>query len=197
MPKQQMTGASTSIRIACGVCGVMLLWTLGACGGPKSPESTSTPPAPPPTTDTTAPALSITLPTGSGSYSTTSATVSLSGTASDNVGVASVTWSNLGNSTNGSASGTGTWNIASISLAQGANQITVTAHDAAGYTGGATLTVNYNPNPTDTTAPTVSIRSEEHTSELQSHSDLVCRLLLEKNKQTCWMYVLFRLASAL
>src|SRR5438034_1953806 len=26
-------------------------------------------------------------------------------------------------------------------------------------------------------------RSEEHTSELQSHSDLVCRLLLEKKKQ--------------
>src|SRR5260221_8975064 len=29
-------------------------------------------------------------------------------------------------------------------------------------------------------------RSEEHTSELQSHSDLVCRLLLEKKKtRTC------------
>src|SRR5438034_7062724 len=27
-----------------------------------------------------------------------------------------------------------------------------------------------------------SWRSEEHTSELQSHSDLVCRLLLEKKK---------------
>src|SRR5260221_4656779 len=27
-------------------------------------------------------------------------------------------------------------------------------------------------------------RSEEHTSELQSHSDLVCRLLLEKKKST-------------
>src|SRR5438034_4221845 len=27
------------------------------------------------------------------------------------------------------------------------------------------------------------IRSEEHTSELQSHSDLVCRLLLEKKKK--------------
>src|SRR5438034_8880752 len=26
------------------------------------------------------------------------------------------------------------------------------------------------------------LRSEEHTSELQSHSDLVCRLLLEKKK---------------
>src|SRR5260221_3618714 len=29
-----------------------------------------------------------------------------------------------------------------------------------------------------------ALRSEEHTSELQSHSDLVCRLLLEK-KKTC------------
>src|SRR5438034_8495588 len=29
---------------------------------------------------------------------------------------------------------------------------------------------------------TEATRSEEHTSELQSHSDLVCRLLLEKKK---------------
>src|SRR5438034_5225894 len=29
-----------------------------------------------------------------------------------------------------------------------------------------------------------SLRSEEHTSELQSHSDLVCRLLLEKKKKS-------------
>src|SRR5206468_11557347 len=29
----------------------------------------------------------------------------------------------------------------------------------------------------------LSARSEEHTSELQSRSDLVCRLLLEKKKQ--------------
>src|SRR5947207_8961428 len=29
-----------------------------------------------------------------------------------------------------------------------------------------------------------SARSEEHTSELQSHSDLVCRLLLEKKKKS-------------
>src|SRR5438034_7262783 len=31
--------------------------------------------------------------------------------------------------------------------------------------------------------PVVRRRSEEHTSELQSHSDLVCRLLLEKKKK--------------
>src|SRR5438034_6217309 len=29
----------------------------------------------------------------------------------------------------------------------------------------------------------VAVRSEEHTSELQSHSDLVCRLLLEKKNK--------------
>src|SRR5436190_13556648 len=31
--------------------------------------------------------------------------------------------------------------------------------------------------------PSTVSRSEEHTSELQSHSDLVCRLLLEKKKK--------------
>src|SRR5947207_4664457 len=31
--------------------------------------------------------------------------------------------------------------------------------------------------------PRLARRSEEHTSELQSHSDLVCRLLLEKKKK--------------
>src|SRR5438034_7897915 len=34
------------------------------------------------------------------------------------------------------------------------------------------------------TLPESVQRSEEHTSELQSHSDLVCRLLLEKKKKT-------------
>src|SRR5471032_3415612 len=32
------------------------------------------------------------------------------------------------------------------------------------------------------------LRSEEHTSELQSHHDLVCRLLLEKKKQSDSMH---------
>src|SRR2546427_3290641 len=31
--------------------------------------------------------------------------------------------------------------------------------------------------------PTTGVRSEEHTSELQSQSNLVCRLLLEKKKK--------------
>src|SRR5688572_31942015 len=35
-----------------------------------------------------------------------------------------------------------------------------------------------------TLVPLNNIRSEEHTSELQSQSNLVCRLLLEKKKNT-------------
>src|SRR2546428_9249759 len=35
----------------------------------------------------------------------------------------------------------------------------------------------------------IGIRSEEHTSELQSRSDLVCRLLLEKKKN--YMHIMY------
>src|SRR2546421_8956306 len=38
-------------------------------------------------------------------------------------------------------------------------------------------------------------RSEEHTSELQSRSDLVCRLLLEKKKTTSSLLVLIRIST--
>src|SRR5438034_8600034 len=40
------------------------------------------------------------------------------------------------------------------------------------------------PMRSESRAATAVTRSEEHTSELQSHSDLVCRLLLEKKKKT-------------
>src|SRR5260221_6205027 len=39
------------------------------------------------------------------------------------------------------------------------------------------------------TADMTKPRSEEHTSELQSHSDLVCRLLLEKKKKQTQPYL--------
>src|SRR2546430_7085774 len=40
------------------------------------------------------------------------------------------------------------------------------------------------PGKCDTLSTTRSARSEEHTSELQSQSNLVCRLLLEKKKNS-------------
>src|SRR2546427_4742783 len=42
--------------------------------------------------------------------------------------------------------------------------------------------VGYGPDPNEVTAKLRELRSEEHTSELQSQSNLVCRLLLEKKK---------------
>src|SRR5438034_5452373 len=45
------------------------------------------------------------------------------------------------------------------------------------------LVTKKQPNTASTPTMAETIRSEEHTSELQSHSDLVCRLLLEKKKK--------------
>src|SRR5260370_31087086 len=46
--------------------------------------------------------------------------------------------------------------------------------------------------PRGSAKPTVGFaRSEEHTSELQSHLNLVCRLLLEKKKNTIRIDVTF------
>src|SRR5256886_13578555 len=42
---------------------------------------------------------------------------------------------------------------------------------------------------TNTTVLITGERSEEHTSELQSQSNLVCRLLLEKKKQDTMIYL--------
>src|SRR5947207_12202169 len=50
--------------------------------------------------------------------------------------------------------------------------------------GGVVSSQGSDPNHTDAPRSLGPIlRSEEHTSELQSHSDLVCRLLLEKKKK--------------
>src|SRR5438132_9279547 len=48
------------------------------------------------------------------------------------------------------------------------------------HTSGMRLSSAFSSSPAVTS---ISPRSEEHTSELQSHSDLVCRLLLEKKKK--------------
>src|SRR5438034_3838371 len=47
----------------------------------------------------------------------------------------------------------------------------------------AAATMPWYPQAREIQTVTLKMRSEEHTSELQSHSDLVCRLLLEKKKK--------------
>jgi len=95
--------------------------------------------------DVTAPAISITAPTSNATYSTTAANINLAGTASDNVSVKQVTWSN-NRGGNGAATGTTSWSVANVVLQSGQNIITTTAHDAAGNTSNAVLTVTYTPN---------------------------------------------------
>ena len=94
--------------------------------------------------DITNPGISITSPTSLSSYSTSSSSITISGSASDNVGVTQVTWSNSQGGS-GTASGTTSWSMSGITLYSGTNVITVTAWDAAGNTGTNTLTVNYTP----------------------------------------------------
>ena len=95
------------------------------------------------TNDTTPPTATITSPTSGSTYSTNVSSINLGGTASDNVGVSQVTWSN-NRGGSGTASGTTTWSITGIALQGGTNIITVAAHDAAGNSGNATLSVKYN-----------------------------------------------------
>src|SRR5260221_6041692 len=45
------------------------------------------------------------------------------------------------------------------------------------------VTALHEPTQTTLSWQALHFRSEEHTSELQSHSDLVCRLLLEKTQR--------------
>src|SRR5438034_7476766 len=63
----------------------------------------------------------------------------------------------------------------------GVGQVRVTVTGTAvSIVPGVTLTIHETAGgPIDCFRPDLN-RSEEHTSELQSHSDLVCRLLLEK-----------------
>ena len=108
------------------------------------------------TPDTTPPVVSITTPTTTATHSTTSGSLTLGGTASDNVGVTQVTWVNAQGGS-GTASGTTNWSVSGLALQPGANVLSVTARDAAGNPRTATLTVTYTPG--DTTAPNTVITS--------------------------------------
>src|SRR5574343_1913258 len=58
---------------------------------------------------------------------------------------------------------------------------TLSLHDALPISARASSTGR--PRSWSPACGSTSMRSEEHTSELQSHHDLVCRLLLEKKKK--------------
>src|SRR5947207_11545166 len=69
------------------------------------------------------------------------------------------------------------WKYLDTGVNQGTNWRSAAFDDSSWSIGAAQLGYG------DGDEATVVSRSEEHTSELQSHSDLVCRLLLEKKKK--------------
>src|SRR5439155_1056504 len=119
--------------------------------------------------DTTPPAVAITSPTSLPTYSTSSSPLTLAGTASDNVGVTQVAWASSGGGS-GTASGTTSWTAGGIVLQPGTNVLTVTAQDAAGNTGTATLTVTLTVTSSDSTPPTVAITSPTSSSTYSTSS---------------------------
>ncbi len=107
--------------------------------------------------DAVAPTVTIQQPTANSTYTTQAATVTLQGTASDNVAVTAVTWGNsLGDE--GTCTGTNNWTTAAIPLEIGDNTITITASDAAGNIASDTLTVTRqgNRSPVVTITPPVA-----------------------------------------
>jgi poly(3-hydroxybutyrate) depolymerase len=115
------------------------------------------------TADSTAPVVTITSPTSSTTYSTAASDIALAGTATDNLGVTKVKWTNNRGGT-GTAKGTysgGTynWTIPGIDLWSGANILTVTAYDAAGNTSTDVITVTSG--AATNTAPVVNAGSDQ------------------------------------
>jgi len=138
------------------------VWYKDASGNVSSAANASI------TLDTTSPTVTITSPTSDDTYTTTSNTINLGGSASDGTsGIKTVTWSNSKGG-NGTASGTTSWTISNISLSSNDNVITVTATDNAGNSTTDTITVKYTvsgvtPTPTPSPAPGLSVTTESAT----------------------------------
>lgn len=102
--------------------------------------------------DTTPPAITITNPTSDQAYTTANGTISLSGSASDNLNeINSVLWTNSRRRSDRERHAID-WTIPDIDLSKGENIITIKAIDSVGNTGIAKITITYS---ADNTAPVV------------------------------------------
>jgi hypothetical protein len=105
---------------------------------PVAPTPVAPPVQPPTSADRTPPSLSVLSP-GLTMVATSSASIAVSGTASDNVGVVVVQWT-TSNGYSGTAAGTAAWS-ASVPLLVGNNVVTIRAFDAAGNSSWRAITV--------------------------------------------------------
>lgn len=92
------------------------------------------------------PTCTITLPTSDATYENgAQAGITLSGIATDDVGITQVAWENLSTGESGNAEGTQSWTVADIALIEGDNLIVVTVSDTDNNTGEDQITVRYTP----------------------------------------------------
>ena len=127
--------------------------------------------------DTERPVIQLLSPPTT-TYNTTSSTISLSGTATDNIGVTQVTWTNSDGSS-GIASGTSSWAVNNMNLQVGSNTIVIGAVDAAGNKGTLSLVVDYSPpvssgvdGPTGSTDGTIQTDAVVTDSPTDGQTDL-------------------------
>jgi hypothetical protein len=120
--------------------------------------------------DNESPSVSITSPSSSGTYKTSSPSVDISGTASDNIEVTEVSWTSSSGGS-GTASGTSSWSIADADLEEGDNVFTISAVDAAGNTSDDAITITYV--PPDNESPSVSITSPSSSGTYKTSSPSV------------------------
>ncbi len=121
-----------------------------------------------------APTLAITSPTASGTYTTSSSSVVLAGTASHASGISRVAWNNSRGG-NGVANGTTSWSTPAISLSTGANTMTVTAYEPGGQSASKKLVVNYANTVRDTVAPSLRITYPGSTTVATTASTIALR----------------------
>ena len=112
--------------------------------------------------DTTAPTVSIASPTTSSTFTASSGSLTIGGTAADAVGVTQVGWVNDRGGA-GTASGTTTWSVPSVALQTGTNVITVTARDASGNQSTDALTVTYSA-PVPEPSPSIVLSADFYSS---------------------------------
>jgi hypothetical protein len=118
------------------------------------------------------PQLNITAPALAGIYISSSASVTVSGTASDTSGIVRVNWSNARGGA-GQALGTATWSTGPIALQAGLNLITVTAVVQNGAAVSKTLQISYLGSAAGSTSPpTLSVTSPSLTTISTSASSL-------------------------
>jgi alpha-tubulin suppressor-like RCC1 family protein len=133
MERKHVNAPSRTLRPLAFLLAAALLPACGSGSSGGAPPSSGS-------GDLAVPAIQIASPTPEAVYEVNASPVTISGTASDNVGVTSVAWANTSTSASGDATGSESWS-ASIWLSPGPNTITLTAKDAAGNTATDSITV--------------------------------------------------------